>query len=246
MNYISDYDDYELNNVPRFFTDLSYVNNLFNTFDFNELNNFLEEIKTWKNTFTYTQEYNHPLINFKQDKYIILTNNLTIYFISPFDLIIESHSRSSGITFSDTIKAINQYENDEEIINNVWTPMKKEIIEQDLINQKNQEIIYKQYLNNNLKKFLKNENNEISSEDAWDSFSDKNNENDFNDIKEDINNFDLNKNDLNERNVKILRSGGIFLIGLYFIKIYFSSFSIDTIFGIFWISLIGYLIYKFR
>lgn len=291
MNYISDYDDYELNNVPRFFTDLSYVNNLFNTFDFNELNNFLEEIKTWKNTFTYTQEYNHPLINFKQDKYIILTNNLTIYFISPFDLIIESHSRSSGITFSDTIKAINQYifhcdinfdnekgkfifktsvkilntikllkntainntikeesknENDEEIINNVWTPMKKEIIEQDLINQKNQEIIYKQYLNNNLKKFLKNENNEISSEDAWDSFSDKNNENDFNDINEDINNFDLNKNDLNERNVKILRSGGIFLIGLYFIKIYFSSFSIDTIFGIFWISLIGYLIYKFR
>ena len=300
MNYVSDYDDYELNNVPRFFNDLSYVNNLFNNFDFDELNNFLEEIKTWKNTFTYTQEYNHPLINFKQDKYITLINNLTIYFISPYDLIIESHSRSSGITFSDTIKAINQYifhcdinfdaqkgkfkfktnvnilntikmlkntainntikeegknENNEEIINNVWIPMKKEIIEQDIINQKNQEIIYKQYLENNLKKFnaqeeggvdMKKNENENGSEDAWDSFSEKNNENDLNEINNDINNLGMNKNDLNERNIKILRSGGIFLIGLYFIKIYFSSFSIDTIFGIFWISLIGYLIYKFR
>ena len=299
MNYISDYDDYELNNVPRFFNDLSYVNNLFNNFDFDELNNFLEEIKTWKNTFSYTQEYKHPLINFKQDKYIILTNNLTIYFISPYDLIIESHFRSSGITFSDTIKAINQYifhcdinfdaqkgkfkfktnvkilntikllkntainntikeesknENEEEVVNNIWIPMKKEIIEQDLINQKNQEIIYQQYLNNYLKKFnaqdggmrTKKNENENGSEDAWDSFSDKNNEINFDEINEEVNDFGMNKNDLNERNIKILRNGGIFLIGIYFIKIYLSSFSIDTIFGIFWISLIGYLIYKFR
>ena len=89
MNYLSDYDQYELKNVPKFFNDLSYVNNLFNTFNFDELNNFLEEIKTWKNTFSYEQEYNHLLIkNFKQEKYITLRNNLTIYFISPYDLII--------------------------------------------------------------------------------------------------------------------------------------------------------------
>ena len=91
----------------------------------------------------------------------------------------------------------------------------------------------------------KNEN-ESGSEDAWDSFSDKNNEINFDEINEEVNDFGMNKNDLNERNIKILRNGGIFLIGIYFIKIYFSSFSIDTIFGIFWISLIGYLIYKFR
>ena len=302
MNYVSDYNDYELNNVPRFFNDLSYVNNLFNTFNFDELNNFLEEIKTWKNTFTYKQEYNHPLINFKQDKYVTLINNLTTYFISPYDLIIEFHLKSSGITFSDAIMAINQFifhcdidfdtqkgrflfktnvkilntikllkntainntikeegknENDEEIINNIWIPMKKEILEKDLINQKNQEIIYKQYIKNNINKTSdvpkshegegrNNKKSENSSEDAWDSFSDKNNEKDFGEINDDINNLYINKNEWNERNVKVLKSGGLFLIGLYLLKIYFSSFSIDTIFGIFWISLIGYLIYRFR
>ena len=302
MNYVSDYNDYELNDVPRFFNDLSYVNNLFNTFNFDELNNFLEEIKTWKNTFTYKQEYNHPLINFKQDKYVTLINNLTTYFISPYDLIIESHLKCSGITFSDAIMAINQFifhcdidfdtqkgrfqfktnvkilntikllkntainntikeegknENDELIINNIWIPMKKEILEKDLINQKNQEIIYKQYIKNNINKTSEiplshegegrnNKKSENSSEDAWDSFSDKNNEKDFGEINDDMNNLYINKNDWNERNVKVLKSGGIFLMGLYLLKIYFSSFSIDTIFGIFWISLIGYLIYKFR
>ena len=299
MNYLSDYDQYELKNVPKFFNDLSYVNNLFNTFNFDELNNFLEEIKTWKNTFSYEQEYNHLLIkNFKQDKYITLRNNLTIYFISPYDLIIDIHSKSSGIAFSDTLMAINQFifhcnidfnsekgkfefntsvkilntikmlkntaiintikeegkkENDELIINNVWIPMKKEILEQDLINAKNMEKIYNNYLQNNLGKFNEGLNNfqkkENDSEDDWDSFSDKNNEkilDEINDVNNNILNVDMNDFNLNERNVKILKSGGIFFIGLYLIKIYFSSFSIDTIFGIFWICLIGYLIYKFR
>ena len=293
MNYLSDYDQYELKNVPKFFNDLSYVNNLFNTFNFDELNNFLEKIKTWKNTFSYEQEYNHLLIkNFKQEKYITLRNNLTIYFISPYDLIIDIHSKSSGIAFSDTLMAINQFifhcnidfnsekgkfefntsvkilntikmlkntaiintikeegkkENDELIINNVWIPMKKEILEQDLINAKNMEKIYNNYLQNNLGKFNEGLNNfqkkENDSEDDWDSFSDKNNEKILDEIN-DVNN--MNDFNLNERNVKILKSGGIFFIGLYLIKIYFSSFSIDTIFGIFWICLIGYLIYKFR
>jgi hypothetical protein len=308
MNYLSDYDEYELKNVPKFFNDLSYVNNLFNTFNFDELNNFLEEIKTWKNTFTYEQEYNHLLIkNFKQEKYITLRNNLTIYFISPCDLIIDSHSKSSGIAFSDTIMAINQFkfhcdidfnsekgkfefktdvkilntikmlkntaingtikeegqkENDELIINNVWIPMKKEILEHDLINRKNMDVIYNQYLQNNLGKFNGEINNlkkkENDSEDDWNSFSDKNNENILDEIN-DMNNNNLNEDktvlnlnedkidlNLNERNVKILKSGGIFFIALYLIKIYFSSFSVDTIFGIFWICLIGCLIYKFR
>ena len=299
MNYLSDYDQYELKNVPKFFNDLSYVNNLFNTFNFDELNNFLEKIKTWKNTFSYEQEYNHLLIkNFKQEKYIPLRNNLTIYFISPYDLIIDIHSKSSGIAFSDTLMAINQFifhcnidfnsekgkfefntsvkilntikmlkntaiintikeegkkENDELIINNVWIPMKKEILEQDLINAKNMEKIYNNYLQNNLGKFNEGLNNfqkkENDSEDDWDSFSDKNNEkilDEINDVNNNILNVDMNDFNLNERNVKILKSGGIFFIGLYLIKIYFSSFSIDTIFGIFWICLIGYLIYKFR
>ena len=294
MNYFADYNENDLQKVPRFFNDLSYVNNLFNTYNFEELKNFLEEINQWKNIYTYEQEYTHPIKYFKQRKYITLRNNLTIYFISPYDLIIESHSKSTGIPFSDTVMAINQFifhcdikfdskkgkfifktnvkilnsikmlkntvinntikeegknENDEEIINNVWFPMKKEILQQDLINQKNEEKIYKEYLKKNLNKYENNINEEYisdnDSDDIWDSFSEKKNENEC-DNYNDNSNLNINMNDLNERNVKILKYGGIFLIGIYLIKIFFSSFSIDTIFGIFWISLIGYLFYKFR
>ena len=295
MNYLSDYEENELQKVPRFFNDLSYVNNLFNTFNFEELNNFLEEINQWKNIYNYEQEYTRQIkYNFKQKKYMTLRNNLTIYFISPFDLIIESHSKGTGIPFSDAVMAINQFifhceikfdskkgkfifktnvkilnsikmlknsvindtikeegknENDEEIINNVWFPMKKEILEQDLINQKNEKKIYKEYLQKNLSKNKNNIHEEYNSDndtdDDWDSFSEKNNENKLDNYDRD-NNLNMNINDLNERNIKLLKYGGIFLIGIYLIKIFFSSFGIDTIFGIFWISLIAYLLYKFR
>jgi len=295
-NYLADYDEYELQKVPRFFNDLSYVNNLFNTFNFEELNNFLEEINQWKNIYNYEQEYTRQIKYkyFKQKKYMTLRNNLTIYFISPFDLIIESHSKGTGVPFSDAVMAINQFifhcdikfdskkgkfifktnvkvlnsikmlknsvindtikeegknENDEEIINNIWFPMKKEIIEQDLINQKNEKNIYEEYLKKNLNKYKNNipevYNSDNDSDDDWDSFSEKNNENKYDNYDEN-NNLNMNINDLNERNIKLLKCGGIFIIGIYLIKIFISSFGIDTIFGIFWISLIGYLLYKFK
>ena len=104
--YLSHFDKNELNKVPKFFNDITYVNNLFNNFDFDELNNFPEEIKTWKNTFNYEQEYIHQIKYFKQKKKVTLKNNLIIYFISPYDLIIDSHSTSSGIPFSDTVRKI--------------------------------------------------------------------------------------------------------------------------------------------
>ena len=131
--------------------------------------------------------------------------------------------------------------------------MKKEILEQDIINQQIMEKIYQKYLNNNLNKYnnvLEDENKDIKivdndSDDAWDSFSQKSDEEkNKEDIDTQINNN--NMNDLDERNIMILKSGGIFLIAIYLIKVCFSSFSLDTIFGIFWIGLIGYLIYKFR
>ena len=301
-DYISYFDKIELNNVPRFFSDLPYVNNLFNSFDFDELNNFLEGIKTWENIFHLEQEYTHQLNYFKQNKkYINLKNNLIIYFISPYDLIIDSHLTSSGVPFSDTVMAINQYvfhcdikfdskkgkflfkssvkiltsikmvkntainntikeesknENDYEIINNIWTPMKKEIIEQDFLNQKKAEEIYKKYLEKNLNKFnniLPNEYNDIKigdndSEEVWDSFSEKSKENEFGD--DDIINLKklniYDADDMNKRNTRILKMGGLILIGVYLVKIFFKPFSLDTIFGIFWIGLIGYLFYKFR
>ncbi len=296
-DYLSYYDQNELNKVPRFYKDLPYVNNLFNSFDFNELNNFLEEIKTWNDTFHLDQEYTHELKYFQpKKKYVSLKNNFIIYFISPYDLIIDSHLRASGIPFSDTVMAINQLlfhcdikfdskkgkfafktsvkilnsikmvkntainntikeegknEADEEIINNIWTPMKKEILEQDLINQQNAEKIYKNYLENNLNKFSNvapNVYNDIkidsNSEENWDSFSEKSNENDFGDNN--INQRNINMDEFNERNERLLKMGGFGLIGVYLFKIFFFAFSLDTIFGIFWVGLIGYLIYKFR
>ena len=108
-------------------------------------------------------------------------------------------------------------------------------------------------ITNNLNKYnnvLEDENKDIKivdndSDDAWDSFSQKSDEEkNKEDIDTQINNN--NMNDLDERNITILKSGGIFLIAIYLIKVCFSSFSLDTIFGIFWIALIGYLIYKFR
>ena len=296
-DYLSYYDQNELNKVPRFYKDLPYVNNLFNSFDFNELNNFLEEIKTWNDTFHLDQEYTHQLKYFQpKKKYVSLKNNFIIYFISPYDLIIDSHLRASGIPFSDTVMAINQLlfhcdikfdskkgkfifktsvkilnsikmvkntainntikeegknEADEEIINNIWTPMKKEILEQDLINQQNAEKIYKNYLENNLNKFSNvapNVYNDIkidsNSEENWDSFSEKSNENDFG--ENNINQRNINMDEFNERNERLLKMGGFGLIGVYLFKIFFFAFSLDTIFGIFWVGLIGYLIYKFR
>ena len=296
-DYLSYYDQNELNKVPRFYKDLPYVNNLFNCFDFNELNNFLEEIKTWNDTFHLDQEYTHELKYFQpKKKYVSLKNNFIIYFISPYDLIIDSHLRASGIPFSDTVMAINQLlfhcdikfdskkgkfifktsvkilnsikmvkntainntikeegknEADEEIINNIWTPMKKEILEQDLINQQNAEKIYKNYLENNLNKFSNvapNVYNDIkidsNSEENWDSFSEKSNENDFG--ENNINQRNINMDEFNERNERLLKMGGFGLIGVYLFKIFFFAFSLDTIFGIFWVGLIGYLIYKFR
>ena len=146
-------------------------------------------------------------------------------------------------------------ENDEEIINNTWIPMKKEILEQDLINQKNAEDIYNKYLENNLNKFSNNifPDNKFTdndSEEIWDSFSDKNDKNEVREnnadlIQKNINN-NINMDDLDQRNSKILKTGGYTLIGIYLIKIFFCSFCLDSIIGIFWIGLIGYLIHKFR
>ena len=108
-------------------------------------------------------------------------------------------------------------------------------------------------MENNINKFSNNFSdikiNDNDSEEIWDSFSEKNNkkeiEENYMDIEQ-INNIDNNINDLNERNAKILKMGGYILIAIYLFKIFFFSFCLDTIFGIFWIGLIGYLIYKFR
>ena len=109
QNYIMSYDKKELLEVPKFFDNFTYVNKLFNTFEIDKLNNFLEEINNWKETFSFEQHFVHPLYMFKRAKSITMKDIATIYFISPYDLIIDYHSYGSELPLSDTFVCISQY-----------------------------------------------------------------------------------------------------------------------------------------
>ena len=47
-----EYDENILNQIPKYFKDLNYVNNLFNNYNSKELYNFINEIQNWINIFT--------------------------------------------------------------------------------------------------------------------------------------------------------------------------------------------------
>ena len=109
QNYLMKYNNSELIEIPKYFDNLSYVNNLFNNFDKYELNNFLEEINSWKETFSFEQQFRHPLYMFRSEKSITMKDVAKVYFISPYDLIIDYHSYGSELPLSDTFIAITQY-----------------------------------------------------------------------------------------------------------------------------------------
>ena len=109
QNYSMKFDKYELSEVPKYFNDFTYVNNLFNNFNKDDLNSFLEEINSWKETFSFEQQFKHPLFNFRREKSITMKDVATVYFISPFDLIIDYHSLGSELPLSDTFIVITQY-----------------------------------------------------------------------------------------------------------------------------------------
>ena len=86
------YDENELNQVPKFFNDLNYVNNLFDKFDEKKLNNLINEIPKWKNTFTCEISYEDTNTNNS------INDQVKVYFVSPQDLIIEYNSCSSNLS----------------------------------------------------------------------------------------------------------------------------------------------------
>ena len=73
----------------------------------------------------------------------------------------------------------------------------------------------------NIEYFLENNDIKIdsNSEENWDSFSEKSNENDFGDNN--INQRNINMDEFNERNERLLKMGGFGLIGVYLFKIFF-------------------------
>ena len=83
------YDENMLNNIPKFFRDLNYVNNLFQNFEISDLNKFIDEIKGWSKTFDLEIEYED--VNNKK-----INDQIKIYFISPKDITIEYNSNSAN------------------------------------------------------------------------------------------------------------------------------------------------------
>ena len=106
------YSEKDLKNVPKYFNDFNYVNNLFyRPNNPNNFNNFLDEILLeWKNTFSFELEFRHPLIQFNIGCNIITIRDVPkIYFISPTDLIVDYHSYASNFPLSDVFVSISQY-----------------------------------------------------------------------------------------------------------------------------------------
>lgn len=297
-NYSISYDKAELKEIPKYFDDFSYVNHLFNDFNQNDLNSFLEEINSWKETFSFEQQFIHPLLNkFKNYNSITMKDVAKVYFISPYDLIIDYHSWGSDLPLSDTFIAITQYRfhceidfnrkkgkftfktsgqifntlrfikktllqntirtesnstNKEELQINTWPPLKAVIDSEDKKNQEKVKKIYNNHLLNNLNKYSKELPEEYNifnadNEDNWNSFSDLSENGESKAYKEDIMREDWKK-DLEDRNVTILKYGGIFIVALFSIKILRTltsgTFSFSTLFHIILVALLGYVLIK--
>ena len=107
------YSPNDLKQVPKYFNDFNYVNNLFNNFNEIELNNFINEIKNWKKTFSFELQFVHPLKNnigktIGQNQ-IEINEVVKIYFISPNDLIVDYHTYAENFPLSDSFVSITQY-----------------------------------------------------------------------------------------------------------------------------------------
>ena len=104
------YDKYEIDKIPKYFNDFNYVNNLFNNYNKNDLDLFLNQIETWYKTFSFQLNFVHPLkkLMIGPDK-ITIRDVAILYFISPTDLIVDYHSYGSDFPFADNFVSTSQY-----------------------------------------------------------------------------------------------------------------------------------------
>ena len=109
QDYSMTYDENDLIDIPKYFNDFNYVNNLFNNFNKNDLNLFLDEIKTWKKIFIFDQKFKYTIKHFIRVKNMNMHDVARVYFISPLDLIVDYHSYGSNFPMADVFIAITQY-----------------------------------------------------------------------------------------------------------------------------------------
>lgn len=98
-----------MNNIPKFFEDMDYANNVFSSIEEKELELFLSEVSTWPKVATYEINFVHPIKMIVGPDSITMRNVLNIYFISPTQLIIDYHSYGSNFPFTDCFVSIIQY-----------------------------------------------------------------------------------------------------------------------------------------
>ena len=110
INVNINYEQYQKELIPIYFDDLDYVANLFYNIEEEELEDFLSEIENWNKKIKFELTFVHPMkkLMIGPDR-ITMKDIITIYFISPTDLIIENHSYGSDFPFSDTFVSIIQY-----------------------------------------------------------------------------------------------------------------------------------------
>jgi hypothetical protein len=109
QDYSITFNENDLLDIPNYFNDLNYVNNLFNTFNKNDLDKFLKDIKTWKKLFIFEQKFKYTIKQFIRVKNMNLHDVTRVYFVSPLDLIVDYHSYGSNFPMADVFVAITQY-----------------------------------------------------------------------------------------------------------------------------------------
>ena len=104
------YNQNELKEIPKYFNDFNYVNDLFNNFNENDLNIFINEIEHWKKTFSYELKYTLPLKINEGQKEKDINDIVKVYFVSPTELIVDYHSyHNDNYPISDSFVSISQY-----------------------------------------------------------------------------------------------------------------------------------------
>ena len=110
ININLNYEQNQKELIPIYFDNLDYIANLFYNIDETQFEDFLNEVKNWKKKINFELNFIHPMqkLMIGPDR-ITMKDLITVYFISPTDLIIDYHSYGSDFPFSDTFVSIMQY-----------------------------------------------------------------------------------------------------------------------------------------
>ena len=100
----------EENNVPKFYSDIDYVCNLFTDIKEEELNELLKDVESWPKSTSYEIDFIHPLkkMIIGPDR-ITMKNMYTTHFVSPLCFVVDMMSFGSDFPFADTFVSMSQY-----------------------------------------------------------------------------------------------------------------------------------------